>query len=335
MPLKSAWIGASTSCSVGVTAMASVGATATAERQESTRFLAIRCMAATSFCGEYFGVLPTKPLCKVQVEPKQGRGSTLHAGLAYSWPLTAKGCKPMGHSVVRRYLTVIAAGLLLVLPAARPVSAAPTARGVNGGISVTQERQTITLQPVASNVLQVHVSQAGAPPQPAPLVIDPQSRPKAVAPGKLEDTAEAVALSTPGFLARWDKATGTLTLTTPAGKPLLTQADTASLASGRIVLTHAASDPIYGIRGYFATEPSQAGLLRRGVQVAKSGEQGYAGAPFAWSTTGYGVLVDARPARFNLDGGTLTADGFPKGDFTYYLITGTPPELFSALSRLG
>jgi alpha-glucosidase (family GH31 glycosyl hydrolase) len=240
----------------------------------------------------------------------------------------------MGHPVVRRYLTVIAAGFMLALPATRPVSAAPVAHGGDGGISITQDRQTITLRPVAINVLQVHVSQAGAPPQPEPLVIDPQSRPKAVAPGKLEDTAQEVALSTPGFLARWDKATGTLTLATPAGKPLLTQADTAALASGRIVLTHAASDPIYGIRGYFATEPSQAGLLRHGVQVAKSGEQGYAGAPFAWSTAGFGVLVDARPARFNLDGSTLTADGFPKGDFTYYLITGTPPEIFSALSRL-
>jgi hypothetical protein len=215
----------------------------------------------------------------------------------------------MGQPVVRRYLTFLA---VLALSAAPPTHATPTARGAGGGISVTQEQQTITLRPVAANVLQVHVTQGSAPPPSPPLVIDPQSQPKPVAPDKLKDTAQEVTLSTPGFLARWDKTTGTLTLTTPAGKPLLTQVDTAALASGRIVLTHAASDPIYGIRGYFATEPSQAGLLRHGVQVAKAGEQGYAGAPFAWSTAGFGVLVDARPARFNLDGGTLTADAFPR-----------------------
>jgi alpha-glucosidase len=240
----------------------------------------------------------------------------------------------MGSSVARRQLLIIAAALPLALLTVLPSHAAATARGADGGISVTGEHQTITLRSVAPNVLQVHVNQRGAPPLPATFVIDPQSPPKPLAPERLQDTAQAVVLSAPGFAARWDKAEATLTITTPAGKPLLTQADTAALASGRIVLTHDGADPIYGIRGYFATEPSQAGLLRQGVQVAKSGEQGYAGAPFAWSTAGYGVLVDARPARFNLNGDTLVADGFPSGDFTYYLITGTPSEIFSALSRL-
>ncbi len=60
-------------------------------------------------------------------------------------------------------------------------------------------------------------------------------------------------------------------------------------------LDHAAGDPMYGISGYNASRRMSApACCAQGKLEAKAGEQGWAGAPLAWSTAGYGVLADMR-----------------------------------------
>src|SRR5690606_11835855 len=93
-------------------------------------------------------------------------------------------------------------------------------------------------------------------------------------------------------------------------------------------------DALYGIGGFGANQPVTAGMLRDGRQVARAGKQGHAGAPFVWSTAGYGVLVDCDGAAFELAGGRITVDDFKRPDADYYILVGTLEVLFADLAKL-
>ena len=111
--------------------------------------------------------------------------------------------------------------------------------------------------------------------------------------------------------------------------------DLAALGRGEVQARHAATDPLYGIHGYGAFERADGGLRRAGKQVAKAGEQGFAGAPFVWSTAGYGLLADTEGAAFELEGGKLQVrgrHGQPVRDV--YVFLGQPKALFASLARV-
>ncbi|MBE1160811.1 glycoside hydrolase family 31 protein [Dyella acidiphila] len=226
-------------------------------------------------------------------------------------------------------------GWLLLVWLASPCYADSTiTASQNGnGIALAGSNVSIHLQLIAPNVLQVQVLQNGAAALPKSLVMDPHATPAAIT-ATLQDGADALTMSSDRIDVRWDKHASQLAISDKQGHVLLRQDDLAALAQGRIVLSHAADDPLYGIHGYYAAEPSDPKLLRSGVEVAKAGEQGFAGAPFVWSTRGYGVLVDAMPARFELQGARLSIDGYPGNSIDYYLIVGTPADIFAAVSTL-
>ncbi|KZV43564.1 hypothetical protein F511_08052 [Dorcoceras hygrometricum] len=152
---------------------------------------------------------------------------------------------------------------------------------------------------------------------------------------QVQQTGDTVTLRSDHLIAIWHRASGRLDVSDAQGHPLLRQADLAALAQGRIVLDHAAGDALYGIGGYDAFQKdTSAGLLRDGKQVAKAGEQGHPGAPFVWSTAGYGVLVDCDGADFDLAQGRIAIDKFTRPDADYYILAGTPAELFGELADL-
>ena len=231
------------------------------------------------------------------------------------------------------FRTVICWLLLVLLASPGFASTAVTATKGDNGIDLTTSHAAIHLRLVAPNVLQVQVRQNGESAPSDSLVIDPHTVPAAIA-ANVNDGADAIAMSSNRIDVRWDKHAAQLSIGDKQGHALLSQNDIAALEQGRIVLTHATGDALYGIHGYYAAEPSDAKLLRSGVEVAKAGEQGFAGAPFAWSTSGYGVLVDAMPARFDLQGATLSVDGYPGKSIDYYLIVGAPADIFAAVSTL-
>jgi len=111
--------------------------------------------------------------------------------------------------------------------------------------------------------------------------------------------------------------------------------DIAALGRGEVLAHHNADDALYGIRGYGAFERADGGLRRAGRQVAKAGEQGFAGAPFVWSTAGYGLLADAEGARFDLDGGNIRVRG-RQGQAIHdvYVLLGPPRAVFAALAQV-
>jgi alpha-glucosidase len=208
-----------------------------------------------------------------------------------------------------------------------------TATATTNGIDITLPRAVVHVRQLSSTILQLRVEQTGTLVPPSSLVMDPHVSLSPIA-TQVQESRDAIAMASDRLTVHWDKPTSTLSISDEQGHELLTQSDLEALDQGRIVLSHASSDPLYGIHGYYAAEPSDEKLLRSGVEVAKAGEQGFAGAPFVWSTRGYGVLVDAMPVRFDLQPGTLSIDGYPGLDIDYYLIAGTPADIFAAISTL-
>ena len=201
------------------------------------------------------------------------------------------------------------------------------------GFVLAQDDATTSLQMVAPGVLHVHYAPMGRTTPPSP-VIDPQPALAADFKPRISRRGDAVTLRSRHMVASWDPKNGMLTVSDLHGRTLLRQADLMALSEQRIVLEHAPGDALYGVGGFEANKPVTAGLLRSGKWVAQAGKQGHAGAPFVWSTAGYGVLVDCGGADFDLAGGHLTVTGFHRPDADYYILVGTPAELFGELAKL-
>ena len=225
-------------------------------------------------------------------------------------------------------------GLVPVALAAPDTTAAQVQNVGNDGLRLALGGGMVTLQLTTPGVLHVHyLPKSGA--TPANLVMDPQPANTTPFQPQIQQDSDTVTLRSDRLVATWHRASNKLDVSDAQGHPLLQQADLAVLAQGRIVLEHTNSDALYGIGGYDAFEKNtSAGMLRTGKQVAKAGEQGHPGAPFVWSTAGYGVLVDCDGADFDLDQGRIAVSKYTRPDADYYILVGTPAELFGELADL-
>ncbi len=203
----------------------------------------------------------------------------------------------------------------------------------HGTLNLPLDGGRLTVAFIAPNVVRVHYLPDGKTSAPS-LVIDPKASLTPLANVKVNEDADAITLASDQAALHWDRHGGALVLTSAHGRTLLTQHHLADLGRGRLELEHARGDALYGIGGYNATEDASAGLLRRGEQKITAGEQGHAGAPLVWSTAGYAVLVDTIGGAFRLDGDTLSATGTSRRDVDYYLITGTPAQIFAGVARI-
>ena len=200
------------------------------------------------------------------------------------------------------------------------------------GLDLTHGKDRVTLRFAAPNVLQIHAMPDGLNARPG-IVIDPQAPHETLANLHVSNATDAASVATGEMTVTWDKRSARVTVADAHGHTLL-QTDPASLMNKQIELQYDNADALYGIGGYDAFEPAKDGLMRHGVQVAKAGEQGYPGAPFVWSTRGYGVLVDTVGAKFDLAAGAIQISGINREDVSYDIIVGTPPKIFAALAHL-
>ncbi|WP_233839918.1 TIM-barrel domain-containing protein [Dyella sp. 2HG41-7] len=200
------------------------------------------------------------------------------------------------------------------------------------GIDLVQGKNRIVVRFVAPNVVQIHGMPSGFSRRPG-IVMDPHGSRDMLSNLHASDTSSAASVSSPELVVTWNKQTAHLVVADAQGHTLV-ETDPATLMDGHIDLQHDAADPLYGIGGYDAFEPAKGGLLRHGVQIAKAGEQGYPGAPFVWSTRGYGVLVDTVGAKFDLAEGRIDVSGVTREDISYDVMAGTPPQIFAALATL-
>ncbi|MBA2079893.1 TIM-barrel domain-containing protein [Rhodanobacter sp. PCA2] len=231
-------------------------------------------------------------------------------------------------------LTVLIGLGLVPLAQAAPDAAVASVRVVGADdVRLALGDGSVSLRLVAPGVLRVHYLPQGGASAPG-LVMAPHPVAASFRP-QLQQDGDTVTLRSDRLVATWHRASGKLEVSDAQGRPLLQQTDLAALAQGRIVLDHAPADALYGIGGYDAFEKdTRAGILRQGAQVAKAGEQGHAGAPFVWSTAGYGVLVDCDGADFDLAAGRIAIGKYARPDADYYILAGTPAELFGELADL-
>jgi alpha-glucosidase (family GH31 glycosyl hydrolase) len=210
----------------------------------------------------------------------------------------------------------------------------PEMRSVGAqGIELALGKGVVSLQLIAPGVLHIHYLPR-ARGTPASLVIDPHFVANTGFKPQVQQGSDTVTLRSERLVAIWNKHAGTLSVTDAQGHPLLRQANLAALAQGRIELAHAKDDALYGISGFEANKSVAAGMLRSGTQIAKAGKQGWAGAPFVWSTAGYGVLVDCDGAKFDLADGRITISHYARPDADYYILVGTPEQLFAGVAQI-
>lgn len=228
--------------------------------------------------------------------------------------------------------------LLAVVPAMDASASAHSGSGFRlehvdaHGMELVQGKDRVSVRFVVANVVQIHGMPGGFASRPG-IVMDPHGSRETLSDLHASNSADRASVASSDLRATWDKQAARLTIADLRGHVLL-QTDPASLMEGRIELQHDAADPLYGIGTYDAFEPAPSTLTRSGVQIAKAGEQGYAGGPFVWSTRGYGVLVDTVGAKFDLAHGHIDVSGIPRYDVSYDVIAGDPPTIFSALAML-
>lgn len=246
--------------------------------------------------------------------------------------MSVRHCNPAGW-VVALCMVAMPCAAVPAFAAGTPASISSAPAGVNPGREISIGGATLSLRMDAPGVLHVHLRPHGQG-TPSGLVMDPRATAAPTFKPQVSVNGHNFTLRSPRLVATWNAKAGTLTVADAAGRVLLQQSDLATLARGRIVVEHAAGDALYGIGSFEANKSVAAGLLRSGKQVAQAGKQGHAGAPFVWSTAGWGVLVDCDGAYFDLAGKRITVTDFWRPDADYYILVGTPPELFAALSKL-
>ena len=237
----------------------------------------------------------------------------------------------------RRSRFALAASLwlgLLLAPAGAiaATTASPQAAPLaQGAMRINLGAAQLEVRFVAAGI--VHVRQLRDDAAKASLVIDHLAKRPTFGPVRTDATPNTASLATGRASIQWDKPHRQLQIDDLQHHRLL-QLDLASLQHGALTLRHDPGDALYGVGGYDATEDAGAGMLRTGHQVATAGEQGHAGAPFVWSTAGFGILMDSDAATFALAPGTIGVGGTASKHPDFYILLGTPTQIFKALAQL-
>ena len=198
------------------------------------------------------------------------------------------------------------------------------------GFDLRLGQDVISLRWLAPNILRVHfLPDAHSGPRTEVLQDD---APFGLYQPHTRDDTGVLVQSSPAMRVSWHAER--LEIASASGQHLLTLDDLRALAAGEAQLAVGAAAPLYGIGGYSAFDTSDAGLLRTGTWMAKAGAQGHAGAPWVWSTAGWGVLFDTLGARFRMRHGQIRVDGFSRPDIDAFVIVGRPDALFAGLRRL-
>lgn len=205
----------------------------------------------------------------------------------------------------------------------------------HGGADLRMSGGTLSLRLIGGDVLHVHfIPVTGA--TPPTLVMAPGAADTATTPVVASRRGDDLLLRGGRLQVEIDEASGALAVfNRGTHAPLLRIPALASAARGRLVLRFARNAPLYGIDGSNAFAKQPPGLLRRGRQVAKAGEQGDAGAPLLWSTAGFAVLLDCKGgATFHLAPGMARVSRLSRPDPDFYLIAGDPRAIFAAVAQL-
>jgi alpha-glucosidase (family GH31 glycosyl hydrolase) len=236
--------------------------------------------------------------------------------------------------------TTDAGSVKLVLPVDGTITPVP------GGFDVQLKSNVLGFRAAASNALRIQFRPNGASSAPT-MVIDPAFKSDAVFELIPDANGSGTTLKTAAFSAHWDTTLRRVVVADAAGQTLMS-VRSEDLRSGKLVVRHNPADTLYGINGSgrlltsYGTDASDwesaSGIIRDYEESLQTGVQGHAGAPFVWSTSGYGVLADTLGAigrkielRYN---DRIEFSDTSKKDIDAYLLVGQPKELFGAVAKI-
>lgn len=238
----------------------------------------------------------------------------------------------------------------------RSLGAVSSASADAGGLKLAIGNDVLRVQALSPHILRLDLL-AGGKNDPHTPVMDP----KAVFPGdpaaKLHTQGDPIRLVTTGFELHISRNPCRLTLMDSHGKILLRQTASDSLhvdpqdqAQTGFSFHRNSGATFYGIRNSACWSKNILPVVKDGAGVPndtykiEASVEGGGGAPFTWTTDGYGILVDSDGGYFHIGSnnigfyyGNPKADNYGRNYFrpnslTVFILVGSPYDIFQALA---
>ncbi|QMV42006.1 TIM-barrel domain-containing protein [Cohnella cholangitidis] len=189
----------------------------------------------------------------------------------------------------------------------------------------------IILDVIQSDAIRVRVNPNGAAEPDTEVIAFTEFDP---AGATIDATGNLVRITTDRMEAAIDLNKRSLTVYDAKKKLLLEQPDLLNTLQDEIEFKHDEDDRFYGIGGYEASENSADGILLGTAEFVQGGKQGHPGAPLAWSSTGYGLLVDTINARFYNSKGIVSFTNTSKKSPQYFILVGSPADMMATVADI-
>lgn len=150
----------------------------------------------------------------------------------------------------------------------------------------------------------------------------------------IDEKSNPITMKTDKITVKIDKKTHRISVYDTKGNLLVKEQDIKDVYNKGVKLEHSNGDKFYGISGYDYKQDAAANIIRKDSVEVKAGMQGYCGGPFAWSTKGYGVLVDSDGGTFDIDDNSLNFSDGSRKDTEYYVFAGQPSEIMAAVAKV-
>jgi alpha-glucosidase (family GH31 glycosyl hydrolase) len=172
---------------------------------------------------------------------------------------------------------------------------------------------------------------------PATDMADPQATWPRGRVGSRDLSGDPIVLRTGKMVVKIGKKPLTLAVFDASGeRPLLRQLGADGLNRDGLNLAYPAGANFYGLHGFDAFEESPEGILRNQGGRIQTPVQGNVSAPFLWSTSGFGVLVDSDHGAFSLNAADhrLGFSGNGRKDLAFYVLAGAPRDIMASLAKV-
>ena len=220
--------------------------------------------------------------------------------------------------------------------------------GGDGTLTVSIGSDQLIVRVCTPQIVQVDFRRNGQADDPTPVIADPARAWPGDPAATIDTTGDPIVVKTTRLRIEIARSSCRLTLFDPAPTKLLGEPATGGVFvlgtdpdPGGLRFEHAPGQHFYGIT-------AEGGSLLRdgGKREARAWVQGAAGAPFVWTTSGYGLLIDSDNGFFEL---TDTALNFLYGkvpddwdrrrydkrkNVLYYLFVGGPKEVLRAAAEV-
>lgn len=190
-------------------------------------------------------------------------------------------------------------------------------------------RDICTVELCAGNILKVDYRPNGGY-SPGTPVVDENTQWGKVK-STIVETSEQLELRTAAMQVKISKTTLQVTVYDTEGK-LLVSARKFDPAGG-VTFSHDPADNFYGVYTY-GSHSNDGTLLRNKVSTIQAFPQGGSGAPFIWTTSGYGIVVNTNGGQISNSQGELSFSGCSRTNTEFYVLAGTPKEIIAGAGNI-